>query len=190
MVKFHKAVLSCMAMATMSVAAEDALVRINLADGGLRTERVALTAISPTQLRFTYPKERIAGDVASIDVVPDFMTAQKGDEGYWIDARGAYGRFEKDNGEYANDRSGWMPIFGLKRGDTLWYGQVMGWRCDYRFNVVAKDGRYEAFPRFNVRNLRAYYPVYQDSVTGFVWARSRAILIPACANWYFRYALA
>ena len=167
MVKFHKAVLSCMAMATMSVAAEDALVRINLADGGLRTERVALTAISPTQLRFTYPKERIAGDVASIDVVPDFMTAQKGDEGYWIDARGAYGRFEKDNGEYANDRSGWMPIFGLKRGDTLWYGQVMGWRCDYRFNAVAKDGRYEAFPRFNVRNLRAYYPVYQDIVVDF-----------------------
>ena len=156
-----------MAIAVMSADAEDALVRVNLADGVIRTERVALESVSPTQVRFTYPKEKIAEDVVSIDVIPDFMTANKGDEGYWIDARGAYGRFEMDNGEYANDRAGWMPIFGLKRGDTLWYGQVMGWRCDYRFIASAKGGRYEAFPRFTAKELRAYYPVYQDIVVDF-----------------------
>ncbi len=156
-----------MAVATTVVCAESAEVRFNLMDGGVRTERVSLERVSTTQVRFTCPKERISDDVASVDVVPDFMTANKGDEGYWIDARGAYGRFEKDEGAYANDRAGWMPIFGLKRGNTLWYGQVMGWRCDYRFNAVAKDGKYEAFPRFMAKELRAYYPVYQDIVVDF-----------------------
>ena len=154
-------------LAAFGVIAEEALVRVNLIDGGVRTERVALMAVSPSHVRFTYPRERIAADVASIDVVPDFMKAQKGDEGYWIDARGAYGRFEQEAGAYENDRAGWMPIFGLKRGDTLWYGQVMGWRCDYHFHAEAKDGRYEAFPRFMVKELRAYYPVYQDIVVDF-----------------------
>ena len=127
LVRASLAMLGMAAMTAMAVA-DDALVRLNLKDGGMRTERVALESVSPTQLRFTYPKEKIAADVVSVEVLPDFMTAQKGDEGYWIDARGAYGRFDRDNGSYSNDRSGWMPIFALKRGDTLWYGQVMGWR--------------------------------------------------------------
>jgi len=165
--KFHKMMFPCMVMSAMCAAAEDAVVRLNLADGGVRTERVALVSVSSSHMRFSYPKERIADDVVSIDVLPDFMTAKKGDEGYWIDARGAYGRFDRDDGEYANDRAGWMPIFGLKRGNTLWYGQVMGWRCDYCFKAVSKDGRYEAFPRFMVKNVRAYYPVYQDIVIDF-----------------------
>ena len=159
--------LASSCMASVFAVAEDALVRVNLMNGGMRTERVALTAVSPTQVRFTYSKEKIAEDAVSIDIVPDFMTAKKGDDGYWIDARGAYGRFEKDDGEYSNDRAGWMPIFGLKRGSTLWYGQVKGWRCDYRFNAVAKGGRYEAFPRFMVKEVRAFYPVYQDIVVDF-----------------------
>ena len=167
MKRIHEMALLCAVIAATSAGAEDALVRLNLADGRVRTELVPLEQVSTAHLRFTYPKERIADDVVSIDVVPDFMTARKGDEGYWIDARGAYGRFEKDDGEYANDRAGWMPIFALKRGDTLWYGQVTGWRCDYCFNVVAKDGRYEAFPRFMVKELRAFYPVYQDIVVDF-----------------------
>ena len=79
--RFHKVVLPCMAIAVMSADAEDALVRVNLADGVIRTEQVALESVSPTQVRFTYPKERIGDDVVSIDVVPDFMTAKKGDEG-------------------------------------------------------------------------------------------------------------
>jgi hypothetical protein len=151
----------------MPASAEDVLVRLNLGNGKVRAEQISLERVSPSHFRFTYPKNRIADDVVSIDVIPDFMTARKGDEGYWIDARGAYGRFEKDEGCYANDRAGWMPIFALKRGDALWYGQVSGWRCDYRFNAVAKGGRYEAFPRFMVKNLREYYPVYQDIVVDF-----------------------
>ena len=114
-----------------------ALVRTNLGERPVELERIA-----DDHYRFTLAKEEIAGDVEWVDVIPAFMTAKKGEDGYWIDARGAYGRFDRDEGSYANDRAGWMPIFGLKRGSTLWYGQVMKWRCDYRFRAEAKDGRY------------------------------------------------
>ena len=183
------AVLSGITLIAFATIAEDALVRVNLMDGGVRTERVALESVSPSHVRFTYPKERISDDVVSIDVVPDFMTARKGDEGYWIDARGAYGRFEHEAGVYENDRAGWMPIFGLKRGDTLWYGQVMRWRCDYHFCAAAKDGRYEAFPRFIAKELRAYYPVYQDIVVDFRRLDGAAANYVGYAKAYRKYQL-
>ena len=155
------------AAAVAAPAAETATVRFNLKDGSARTESVALAPMPDGSLRFTLAKERIADDVASVDVIPAFMTAKKGDAGYWIDARGAYGKFERDDGLYANDRAGWMPIFGLKRGDALWYGQVMKWRCDYRFRAEAKGGAYAAYPRFAVDTVRQYYPVYQDIVVDY-----------------------
>ena len=156
------------ALACLAAWGETAEVRFHLADGkGVRTEQVELEKVSDTQYRFRLAKERIGDDVKCVDVVPAFMTAQKGDEGYWIDARGAYGTFSMDNGSYSNDRAGWMPIFGLKRGKTLWYGQVMKWRCDYRFHAEAKNGRYEAFPQFVAHEIRAYGPLYQDIVVDY-----------------------
>lgn len=146
----------------VAMLAVTAVVRTNVGE-----RRVPLEEISDSHCRFTLKKEDIESGVEWIDVVPDFMTARKGDEGYWIDARGAYGRFDRDCGSYANDRPGWMPIFGMKRGNALWYGHVMKWRCDYRFCVEARDGVYRAYPRFDVAGVRRYYPVYQDIVVDF-----------------------
>ena len=142
--------------------AATALVRTDVGE-----RRVELERVSDSHYRFTLAKESIGPDVKWIDVIPDFMTARKGDEGYWIDARGAYGRFDRESGGYENDRAGWMPIFGMKKGDSLWYGQVMKWRCDYRFCVEAKDGVYRAYPRFGVAGVRRFYPVYQDIVVDY-----------------------
>lgn len=139
-----------------------ALVRTNLGERPVELERIA-----DDHYRFTLAKEEIAGDVEWVDVIPAFMMAKKGEDGYWIDARGAYGRFDRDEGSYANDRAGWMPIFGLKRGSELWYGQVMKWRCDYCFRVEANAGFYRAYPRFRVSDVRRFYPVYQDIVVDF-----------------------
>ena len=48
----------------------DALVRVNLADGSVRTERVALESISPSLVRFTYPKEKIDETVGTDPAKP------------------------------------------------------------------------------------------------------------------------
>ena len=155
------------ALVTGSASAETACVRYLLKGGGERCENRELVSQSDGALRLTVPMEAIADDVTGVDVIPAFMTARKGDEGYWIDARGAYGRFDRDEGCYANDRAGWMPVFGLKKGNTLWYGQVMKWRCDYRFRADAKGGLYRAYPRFAVDVVRSFYPVYQDIVVDY-----------------------
>ena len=144
------------------VLAITALVRTNVDE-----RRVELEEISDSHCRLTLSKESIGSDVMWIDVIPDFMTARKGDSGYWLDARGAYGRFDRECGGYENDRAGWMPIFGLKKGDSLWYGQVIQWRCDYRFRVEATNGVYRAYPRFCVAGVREYYPPYQDIVVDY-----------------------
>ena len=52
-------VCAALAMLGGGTFGEEALVRLNLVDGGVRTERVALEAVSPTHVRFTYPKGRI-----------------------------------------------------------------------------------------------------------------------------------
>lgn len=151
-----------MSVLIATVLALTAVVRSNVSES-----RVELEKVSDAHYRLTVKKEAIGPDVKWIDVVPDFMTARQGDAGYWIDARGAYGRFDRESGCYENDRAGWMPIFGLKKGDVLWYGQVMQWRCDYRFRVEAKDGVYRAYPRFGVEDVRKFYPVYQDIVVDY-----------------------
>lgn len=147
---------------SLSLLAVTAIVRTDVGES-----RVELAKLSDSHYRLTLKKEDIGADVKWIDVIPEFMTARKGDAGYWIDARGAYGRFDRESGSYENDRAGWMPIFGMKKGDSLWYGQVMKWRCDYRFCVEAKDGVYRAYPRFGVEGVRRYYPVYQDIVVDY-----------------------
>ena len=111
------------------------------------TRSVELTPQADGALRFVLAKADIPADAFSIEVVPPFMTAQKGDDGWWMQGRGTYGRFDKDDGEYSAWRQ-LMPVFAVKRGATLWYGEVKGWRFDYDFVARARGGRYEVFPRF------------------------------------------
>ena len=131
-------------------------------------------------LRFALAKADIPADAFSIEVMPPFMTAQKGDDGWWMQGRGTYGRFDKDDGEYSVWRQ-LMPVFAVKRGATLWYGEVKSWRFDYDFVARAKNGRYEIFPRFRCGGsftrpgesdkyygVRRFFPVYyQDIVVDF-----------------------
>ena len=77
-------------------------------------------------MRLTIPKEHIADEVWGIEVIPSFMKAKRGDEGYWMSARGMYGLFDKDNGGYRSIKSV-MPIYAMKRGDNLWWRQVKKW---------------------------------------------------------------
>ena len=102
-----------------------------------------------------------------MEVIPGFMRAQKGDPGYWIQARGTFGRFDQDDGLYVKERQ-LMPVFGVKKGDTLWYAHVKSWRFGYDFTVRAKDGAYEVYPAFRCDRVRAFFTnLYSDIVIDF-----------------------
>ena len=62
------------------------------------TRVVELQPLAGGGWRFCLPKEQIPADAWCVEVTPPFMRAQKGDAGYWIQARGTYGRFEQDDG--------------------------------------------------------------------------------------------
>ena len=133
----------------------------------VETRTVDLQPLAGGGLRFTLPKGEIPADAWSVEVVPPFMRARKGDDGYWIQARGTYGRLDQDDGAYVKDRQ-LMPVFGLKRGDTLWYGHVKTWRFDYDFVTVAQKGAYETFPRFRCDRVKAFFTnAYDDIVVDY-----------------------
>ena len=176
------ALYRCGEVATVTVTARDAgtgaALRAEAAEGRIHrgtpkkttrveTRAVDLQPLAGGGLRFTLPKEEIPADAWSVEVVPPFMRARKGDDGYWIQARGTYGRLDQDDGTYVKDRQ-LMPVFGLKRGDTLWYGHVKTWRFDYDFVTVAQKGAYETFPRFRCDRVKAFFTnAYDDIVVDY-----------------------
>lgn len=129
--------------------------KLRIVGGTREGERiVSLTEVGPSHCRFTLKKSDIPADACSVEVVPEFMTATKGDAGYWMNARGTYGRFDKDGGVFSSWRS-LMPLYALKREREMWYAHVRTWRFDYSLVVEVRDGKYEIFPRFRCGSKRA-----------------------------------
>ena len=87
------------------------------------TRTVPLTPQDDGALRFALRPEAIPPDAVWIDVVPPFMTARRGDPGYWMNGRGVWGAFTRDAGQNRWWRSQ-MPLFAVSRGDGLWGGHV------------------------------------------------------------------
>lgn len=117
-------------------------------------------------LRLTVPKEDIPDDVWAVEVVPDFMKAVKGEDGYWMNGRGVYGCYDKDEGSFYKQRSV-TPVYAMKKGDVLWYGHVKKWRFDYNYIVRAHGGEYESVLRFRADRVREFFDLYDDIVVDY-----------------------
>ena len=129
----------------------------------VETRAVELEKLADGGFRFTLAKDAIPTDIVALEVVPSFMRAKTGDAGYWMQARGTYGKFDKENGSYTKSRQ-LMPIYGVKKGDVFWYGHVKTWRFNYDFMTVAKGGVYETFPRFLCAHVRRWFPKYYSDI--------------------------
>ena len=147
--------------------AETVSVRIGYPQGpeGVRyeTRTVELERTGDASWRFVMPMAEIPKDARCVEVVPAFMTARKGEDGWWMQARGTYGLFDKDEGEYSVGRQ-LMPVYAVKKGEALWYAHVKTWRFNYDFVTTAKDGRYETYARFRCDNVRRFFREYYDDI--------------------------
>jgi len=115
----------------------------------------------PSSGVFSIKKEAIPQDAWALDVIPEFMTAQKGEEGWWMDGRGNYGEFTRDNGWNSWWRSH-TPLMALsKKGKTM-AAHMLSYRFDYDFCVDVKDGHYSMFPRLRFDKVREFFPLYSD----------------------------
>ena len=159
--------VTCAAAFALAGRAETACVRIGYPEGDkdvrYETRTVELEKTGEASWRFILPKAEIPRDAKCVEVVPSFMTARKGDDGYWMQARGTYGRFDKEDGTYVKPQQ-LMPIFGVKRGGSLWYAHVKKWRFTYDFVTTAKKGTYETFPRFRCDKVHGFYKEYYDDI--------------------------
>ena len=124
---------------------------------------LALEPIEGSGFRATMPKESIPADATCVELVPSFMSARKGDEGWWMDGRGAWGRFDRDDGLVCRD-SQVMPLYAVKKGPVLWFAHVRTWRFNYDFVTRATNGAYETFARFRCDGVRAFFPSYYDDI--------------------------
>ena len=159
--------LCAVASICLAAFAEKAEVRIvhGTAEKKDRVEKrtVELEKTGDASWRFVMPKAEIPKDAKCVEVVPSFFTARKGDDGYWMQARGTYGLFDKEDGTYVKAQQ-LMPVFGVKKGASLWYAHVKKWRFTYEFVTTAKEGAYETFPRFDCAKVRTWFPDYYDDI--------------------------
>ena len=135
---------------------ETATVRTIFKDGRKISKSVKLEDVSESVKRLTVPKSELSGDVRFIDVVADFAPAKKGDDGYWIHARGTYGKFDKDSGSYGMSRQV-IPVWGMKTPSAAFWANVRTYRFDYQFRVELKNGNYEVFARFDIAHVRKWF---------------------------------
>lgn len=127
---------------------------------------IDLQQIDAKTWRFTYPKAKIGADVLRLEVTPDFMRAKVGEPGYWFQGRGVWGSFKPQIGTNFWTRQQ-MPLFGMKRGDKLWYAQMKTYRFDYECRIAATAEGYSVFPSIVFPPIREFSDLYDDVVIDF-----------------------
>ena len=91
---------------------------------------------------FTLSKSAILAKGAKrLAVTPDFATAKKGDDGYWIVPTGQYGTFRCDKGDHSCNWPS-MSMFGMKTPAKTYVAIVTGLKYYFTAKVTAKDGVY------------------------------------------------
>lgn len=123
-------------------------------NGRVETRTEALAEEGST-LRFRWASNDIPAGVRSIEVLPDFATATKGEPGYFVMPNGEVGGFHEQDGERTARNSMPMPIFGMKNPRATFVAIVTGLPHDYTLVTRAKAGQYRIFPRFELNGLPA-----------------------------------
>jgi len=151
-------VVAC--LACVASVDDDVLVRIGT-PRGVVTRKAPLVRTGKDTAHFTFPRSQLPKHPLWLDVVPSFMTAPRGSDGYWIQGRGLYGTFDKPDGTNRWWRQQ-MPIYGLKRGDCLVWAHMRTYRFDYDLMVTAANGKFEIFPRIQFGRVRRFFDPYDD----------------------------
>ena len=128
---------------------------------GMETRQVSLSRTGADTAHFTFRRADLPPDAKWMDVVPVFMSAPRGADGYWIQGRGLYGTFDKPDGTNVWWRQQ-MPIYGMKRGNRLAWAHMRTYRFDYDLVVSAADGTFEIFPRIRFDRVRRFFDLYAD----------------------------
>ncbi len=128
-------------------------------------------------LRVRIPADKISKGAQIIEIVADFMSAKKGEAGYYVMPDGRMGTFRLDNG-FVDDAhrlkaSGkhWirpfsvLPIFGMKNERGTFVGVIKGLNLESSCTTEAKAGTYSIYPRFYIKEIGS--KPYEDIIIDF-----------------------
>lgn len=159
-----------------------------------------MTQQSDGAWRVVIPKEEIPLDANVVDVIADFATAKKGEDGYWVFPDGRLGGFHQENGAAGSMRKlktvnvhriypqPIMSMFGMKKSDSAFVAIIKGLNLEHGPVVVAKDGVYKVFPRFFIKQMDTTKP-YEDIVIDYYFLEGDDANYSGMARKYRQYQL-
>ncbi len=153
------AALAAAACAGQMLAAD--IARVKGKDGNW--SEVPITGVKEPDggVRYTFP----AAEAAKALVVQfrlDRAQAQKGEEGFWMAARGVVGRFTRDKMRWVCGAP-FMdhPYIAMQTPRGSFIAIVEGMRFEFNAAVEAQEGRYCAYPSWDIERY-AFGEVYED----------------------------
>lgn len=151
--------------AAQCLAMQTATIRTSLKDNRVIERKIDLEKVAPDTFRAKIKKEDISDDVKFVDILVPEAAAKTGEDGYFVLPNGRLGFFTRQNGA-AYDGLNAVKFMGVKKSDSAVAIIVKGLQLEYTSTVIAKDGKYEAFPRFNIERIE--FKPYEDIVVDFV----------------------
>jgi hypothetical protein len=151
--------VSVLTAAAPCVQAAEVTLDYTYIDGRTRREKMPLDS----ENRLVVKADHIGPGVKTLDVAPDFATAKKGEDGYFLMPDGLYGTFRVDNGKFYPAARNYHPLFIMKTPRVNFMAHATGLAYSYETHVVAKNGGYRLFNRYNFNGD----PPYEDLVIRF-----------------------
>ena len=112
-------------------------------------------------VRYTFPAAE-ARKAQSVQFWLDRAQAKTGEDGFWMGGRGVVGYFTREKMRWVNGAQ-FMdhPYFAMQTPRGAFIAIVEGMRFEFNVVVEAKDGRYRAYPSWDIER-HAFGEVYED----------------------------
>ena len=128
---------------TIGMAVFAAIITIETAlTDGTKTVETAEVPETDGTVRFVWPKEKVPASFTSVTVTPDFATARKGEDGYWVMPNNTFGTYRIDDGCVFESWGVFMPMFGMKTPRSTYCAIVTGMPYSLCTSVSATNGIY------------------------------------------------
>lgn len=125
------------------VSARTVTCRIERIDGRHETHAIPLDE-RDRLAAFRLASSVVGRDAKSVELLPDFARADKGEAGYFVTPEGLLGTFRADNGRLVTaENRNYMPIYGMKTPRAAFVAIVKGMRWRYETRVAVTNGHYQ-----------------------------------------------
>ena len=184
-VKHVAILLSC--FLTSLAFADTVHLRILKTDKSTEPRNITLSKMEDGAMRLKIAVSEIPENTQHIDVVHEFFTAKKGEEGFWIFGRGVYGTFSQDNDIFSLTNIH-IPLMGIKTPRGTYVGIIKGLRHEITMRVSVRNGKYSIFPCFTINKIPDR-KAYEDIVIDFYKLEGDDANYSAMGRLYRKYQL-